>query len=497
MSHRFRPTNIQMNSSPFAKHLTPSRRSFLKAIGAGLAAFPLIDMLADSVAQAAGEELPLKFMGIYHPHGLAAEHWVMRSTDTETDFDINFEHSSLQPFNDATTYGKSFKDKILVLEGIELLSSANGHDTAGTILTGSRINGTKPQNVSLDQFLAVEKGLGKTTKLASLALAVGVDDTASGFTLSYGQGGAPLPKIIDPAKAFDLLFSGFVIGNDPDAEAKAARQRAMGKSIIDFVQGDVARLRARVAPREQQKLEQHLTSIRELEKQFQDPSEGPVCSPPNKPQAFPALKMYNGGEPYFDGITDVMVDLIAAAVSCDIVRFVTLYMNDLAYDGNPLGLPKDNHGGIAHTYNGSSVGQDGHPVDNPDPATWIPLAKFNKYSYSKVARLMQRLDAAGMLDSSLIYASSDMGNPALHSTRNVPTLLAGGANGKFRMGRRLKMQADCPTNLPWCAPDQPEFRAAPNNKLLVSIAQAFGQEVETFGTQPDPKLTTGAMSELF
>jgi hypothetical protein len=89
-----------------------------------------------------------------------------------------------------------------------------------------------------------------------------------------------------------------------------------------------------------------------------------------------------------------------------------------------------------------------------------------------------------------------MGNPALHSTRNVPTVLAGGLNGKFRMGRRLKLKADCPTESPWCSPTDATFTPVTNNKLLVSIAQAFGEDINTFGTQPDPALTTGALSEV-
>ena len=125
-------------------------------------------------------------------------------------------------------------------------------------------------------------------------------------------------------------------------------------------------------------------------------------------------------------------------------------------------------------YNGSQLGNDGHPGSAGDAATWVPLAKFNRYSYGKIALFMQKLAAAGVLDNVLIYASSDMGNPALHSTRNAPTLLAGGAAGtKFRMGRRLKMAADCMTNL-WCSPTDAEFKASTNNHLLVSIAQAFG-----------------------
>ena len=171
-----------------------------------------------------------------------------------------------------------------------------------------------------------------------------------------------------------------------------------------------------------------------------------MCAVPAKPDAskFPKLKQYNGGEPYFDAITDAHIDMLAQALACDVTRFGTLFMNDLSYAGNPLELPTDNHGAVAHTYNASTVGNN-NVTQAGDAATWLPLAKFNKYCYSKVARLMQKLDQLGILDSTIIYVTSDMGNPALHSTRNVPTVLAGGANGKFKMGRRLKMAADCPT----------------------------------------------------
>jgi hypothetical protein len=107
---------------------------------------------------------------------------------------------------------------------------------------------------------------------------------------------------------------------------------------------------------------------------------------------------------------------------------------------------------------------------------------------------MQRLDQLGALDSTLIYVTSDMGNPALHSTRNVPTLLAGGANGKFRMGRRVRLQADCPTTSEWCGDEQKAQKT--NNHLLVSIAQAFDQDVTSFGTQGSTALTTGPLSEI-
>ena len=99
-----------------------TRRSFLRAVGSAFAAVPasvpLYRLLEGHVAKAYGETLPLRFVGIYHPHGVAAEHFVMRSTDTATTFDLKFANSSLTPFDDAATYGKSFKDRLLLIEGL-------------------------------------------------------------------------------------------------------------------------------------------------------------------------------------------------------------------------------------------------------------------------------------------------------------------------------------------------------------------------------------------
>ena len=490
-----------------------TRRSFLKAVGAGATALPFYRLLENSVLAQAGQPLPLRFCGIYHPHGISMEYFAMLdgrfslAKDTETAFNLTYTSSGtqcvLQPFDDAATYGQSFKSKILPIEGIDLMSNANGHDTAGTILTGSYIESTKPKNSSIDQYMAVERKLGAATRVTSIAVGVGDDSTASGTTLSYGPGGAPLPKIIDPVQAFNTLFAGYVPTSDPTAAAAAMRNRAKGRSVIDFIVKDINRMNTRLAAVEQQKLQQHLDSIRDLEKQFQEPTTGSTggstCTVPGTPNktTFPSLKRYNGGEPYFDAITNSFIDLLTQAFACDVTRFATFFMADLSYSGNPLGLNADNHGGVAHTYNGSQLGNDGHPVGAGDPTTWVPLAKFNRYSYGKIALFMQKLAAAGVLDNVLIYASSDMGNPALHSTRNAPTLLAGGAAGtKFRMGRRLKMSADCMTNL-WCSPTDAEFKASTNNHVLVSIAQAFGlSDVTTFGTQSNSGWKTGTLTGL-
>jgi hypothetical protein len=503
-----------------------TRRSFLRAVGAGAVALPFYRLLEDHFAKAYGETLPLRFIGVYHPHGIAAEYFVTQYagnfpsgtpsgvTDTvttaggvatSTNFNVTFPNCSLQPFDDAATYGKSYKSKVCIIEGIDHLSNANGHDSAGTIFTGSTIDESalKPANSSIDQFLAVENNLGSMTPVTSIQLGVGDNGTQSGTTLSYSKGGIALPKIPDPVQAYGALFGNFAAPNNAAAQAALLRQQQLGTAVATSAYADVQSLYNKLAAPEQQKLQAHLDALSDLKKSFAATTlTGSNCMVPAKPSSanFPDLLRYQGGEPYFDAISKAHIALLAQAFACDITRFATLFLGDLSYANNPLLLPSDNHGQVAHVYNGSPVGSDGAPVGNGDQTTWALLAKFNKYIYGLVATLMQQLDAMGVLDNTLIYASSDMGNPARHSTRNVPTVLAGGANGLIQMGRRLKMTPDCPSSNLWCGPSDnvtpSDYTPISNNHLLVSIANLFGVEATSFGTQPNQADTTGPLPGL-
>jgi uncharacterized protein DUF1552 len=502
-----------------------ARRSFLKAVGVGATALPFYRLLEDSFAHAAGDPLPLKLVTISAPHGIAAEYWnmrpadgpdvmvdglSMRGTDTETSFDISYPGCSLQPFDDVATYGKSFKDRILTVEGLDL--AADGHDAVAAILTGSPLNNGTPANSSLDQFLAVEKGLGSATRRSNIVLCVGDDGIHAGSTLSYSVGGTGVGKIISPLEAFDFLFNGFAPTGDDAGQAALKRRNALGQSVIDYVRNDCTRLRARLAPVEQQKMDQHLASLRDLEKSFGSmmSSSGGSCVAPTRPasSAFPTdinkLRRFNGGEPLFDDITTFFIDLLAQGLACDITRFATLVMNDLpwdvahnaATDSLGLGLPSDFHNLVAHKYQPPNYDWQGKLAGKGDQTTWVPLARYNKYVYAKVARLMQKLDGMGALDNVLVYVTSEMGNPSLHSSASVPTVLAGGKNVPFRFGRRLRTKSDCAPPNDSCMPHDVKYANGANNHLLVSIAQAFGVNANSFGKGSDPAFTTGPLSGL-
>ena len=213
---------------------------------------------------------------------------------------------------------------------------------------------------------------------------------------------------------------------------------------------------------------------------------------------------FNGGEPTFDVVTNFFVDLLAQGFACDVTRFGTLVLNDPPWDvannamtdSLGLGLPSDVHNLVAHKYITRNYDWENKLAGTGDPSTWLPLATYNKYVYQKVARLMQRLDSLGALDNVLIYVTSELGNPNLHASSGVPTVLAGGVNVPFRFGRRIRVSPDClPPNDSCVARDAP-YAAGMNNHLLVSIAQAFGVEIDSFGQGADSTYTTGALAGL-
>jgi len=467
------------------------RRSVLKALGAfwGL---PVGQLLYSSIAQAQSASPPLKFIGVYVPHGVALEHYAMRAGETETTFDLNFTDCALSPFDTPADYGgRSFKSRIIILEGVDLavaeVSGTPGHGAASCLFTGSTTTGNDhgAQGQSIDQFLARTQGLGVATAYPTLNLGVGSDGSDNQDAIAHGPGGAAIRNQLDPVKVFDQLF-----GNLTGTDATGAARRK-GQSVIDFVRGDLNALSGRLAAPEKLKLDQHLSGLRDIETRLNATPSVATCSPPIRPQAtgntdpaldFPKLLKWNDGEPYFDRISDLQVDLLAQAIACGQTRFATLLLQDpgkiLAVDGTSL--PKDVHNEVAHRYSTS------------DATTQFNLSRLNRYYFKKVARLLQRLDEGGVLDSTLVLVGSDMGDPSLHSTRNIPMVLAGGANGQLAFGRRLKAVPDCPPGNPYC--NSPALTS--HAKVLVSVCKLFGVQTDTFGVAADAALITGGFPGL-
>jgi hypothetical protein len=483
-----------------------SRRTLMKALGA-FAGLPIGRMLQSSIAHAAGSPLPLKFIGIFHPHGLSTQCYNLRDGEAETSFNLSFTDSSLTPF-------EPFKSNLIIFEGVDLAvgaaSSTTGHGAAVTLFTGSTGTGSDhgPQCESLDYFLGRTKGFGTNTPYPTLNLGVGSDGSGNAEAIAWGPGGGKIRNLVDPYKVFDMVFKN-ITGAGGDAAAAAARAR--GQSVIDFVRGDLNSLSNRLAPAEKAKLEQHLSAMRDIEARL-NASSGGSCTKPAAPSestipktcnSNPCVNKWNGGDRYFDKIADVQIDLLAQAIACDATRFATFLLDDpgavsqmdgvnFPMTGSPATV--DAHNGVAHAYNKGSKANG--PCENDSQRV---LGRLNRYYYSKIARLMQKLKDAGMLDSTLILAGSDMGDPAGHSSLNIPLILAGGvsgsaAAGRLNFGRRIKAPADCPPDNPWCANPLPTY-PTPHNRVLVSLCKLFDSSIEKVGYGAD-SLIKGAYTGL-
>jgi Protein of unknown function (DUF1552) len=444
-----------------------SRRAFLAALG--VSGSFLAQETRGWAQLAAGAAAPRRYIGVYTPHGRAHELWQPRAG-----FDIAYAGSTLAPFDDAATYGKSFRDLLLVLDGIDLSAGievgTTGHDGSRVLLTGSGADG---KNASLDQFLAVEHGLGSETPHTSLTLGVGSDSTEVGQNISWSRGGTPVPKWIDPSRVHAELFGAPLGARKEELE----HERKAGKSLLDRVRADLTRLAKRAPAAERTKLEQHATALRDIEKRLTHVERS--CAAPAPPPGFERLRAFGGGEPYFDAITDLQIDLLARAIGCDLTRVATLHLADLTRSKLFAELPEDVHQEVAHRYDGRDE------VHAGTPHSWEQLAIQNRYSYGKVARLLQRLDEAGALDSSLVHTGSDMGDPARHSSRQVPTLVLAGSAFGIKTGRYIDLRHG--KNLQ---------DGVPNNRLLVSLAQLYGAKIERFGESKDASLLTGKLDAL-
>jgi hypothetical protein len=443
-----------------------SRRAALNALGAGAALAVLFP--EQRRVQAAPLVKAKYFIGVYMPHGMSREFWVPKAG-----FNIGYAQSVLQPFDDAATYGQSFRDRIVALEGLDLTAgiraATTGHDASRVILTGS---GTSGQNSSIDQFLAVEQGLGQATPLPSLVLGVGLEEAKLDWCISYAKGGIAMPKLINPAVTFQQAFGQWLVASDPAAQARAAEEQRLGKSLLDYWTQDLAALSARAPQSERDKLDQHATALRDLEKRVLGQSV--ACQAPPEPDAtqFPLVGSYQGGEPYFEAITNLQIDLMVHALSCDVTRFSTLFLADLSRTHFDPALPEDVHTDVAHRY--ASSGRSGV---GGDVTSQLQLARQNRYTYGKIARILQRLAEASLLDQTVLVAMSDMGDPAKHSSRQIPTLLAGGWGGALRAGRHIDLGPD----------------GVPSNQLLVSVQQAFGVDSNSYGQSNDASILSGAL----
>lgn len=441
---------------------TLSRRGFVQRLGASALGLPLLRALG-ARAQAHTQP-PKRLVVFFTPNGTLHDAWAGPGEGGGL---------ALGPILAPL---ERFREKLLVLGGLDMRQGGpgDGHQQGmGWLLTGRPLlPGTSTGNceacapaswasgASLDQVIA--QAIGSQTWLRSLELGNASGQVASARTrLCYRGPADPVAPDDDPHRAFERVFGH---AREVDATAAARRQR-IGSSVLDFARAELAALQAGLSGEARALVQAHAAHVRELERRlYADlPASVRDCRAPElgAPTGLSDLSAY-------PRTGALHMDLIAAALGCDLTRVASLQWTHAA--GNIafpwLGI-HDRHHDLSHAGAGNAAARD-------------KLVRIDAWYAEQLAYLLAALERVPqsegtLLDHTLVVWCNELGKGNAHSHRSVPFVLAGGLGGRFRTGRYL------------------DFGGRSHTDLLLSIAQAFGLELDAFGA---PELQGGPLSEL-
>ncbi len=406
------------------RHL--DRRTFLRGTGTALA-LPFLDAMVPAFAtraQAAVAQPPPRFLAMCATLGFHTPFLFPKETGTDY---------TLTPYLEPL---QNLRSNFSVISGLqhEEQNGANGHTSEMTWLTSAKHPGLAgfKNTISIDQLIADH--IGSQTRFPSLILGTGSE------SMSWSSSGVPLPAESSPSRAFQQLF---VDGTPSEIEAQI-KSLTRGRSILDTVLGQAKKLHSNLGQRDQEKLDEYLSAVRDLEGRLVQ-NEAWVQRPKPKVDAKPPTDIQARTDAI--GKMNLMQDLIVLALQTDSTRTITLRLNGMNAVPEIAGVKNDWH-------NLSHHGQDEAKIEE---LKVIELAEFTAF-----AGFLTKLQAQSLLDSTSVLFGSNLGNASAHQTANLPLILAGGG---YKHGRHIAINKD-----------QHVF-----SNLFVSLAQRMGVETDHFG----------------
>jgi hypothetical protein len=393
------------------KHI--SRRMVLRGAGAAIA-LPLLDAMIPALsAERLTAAAPVRrLLIVQYPHGVVDETW--NPTGEGAHYQIS---DSLSPL-------EHHRDNFIIIRGLTSSpdrSKADFHDRAiATFLTGCEpTNGRVQVGTSVDQIAA--RTLGKETQFASLELST--QPPSEYGSPCYRDANTNLPMERNPRLVFERLFG------DTDTLDPAARARRVAddSSLLDSVTGRISEINRRLGAPDRRKLDQYLDSIRDIERRIAIASAAP-------PSQLPDVHRPAGIPDNWVEYVKLMFDLQVTALQGDLTRVITFAtaaeVSQMTF--LHLGLSMTFHE-ISH-HNGEQTKLDA-------------LSKINKNHSELFAYYLDELQGVkegegSLLDHSLILYGSDLSNPSIHSQRNLPIIVAGGAAGRVKGGRFVRVPGD-------------------------------------------------------
>ena len=438
-----------MREKPDFNHFnTFSRRRFLRGVGVTMA-LPWMASLS-SVAQTSPEveagSFPKRFAAVFMGNGINGEHWWAKGGGGGMELGKSL--APLAPWRTKLNVINGLFNKPAV--GVGIHPGQTGNILSGMpLMKGAVLRG----GISMDQVLA-SRGEQETCQSS---LVLGCEQPITGYHetnfsmaysshISWQSADSPVPMEVYPSLAFDSLFE------------NRGNQRT--QSILDRVKEDAAGLKRKISSEDNRKLDEYLTSVREVEKRVELVRSVQIHAAEKakeRGRSILAMPRPENGLP--EDIRDhmrLMCDVVALAFQTDKTRIATLVLcRDLSGLFYPfLGVRKAHH----------SASHD----DSSDDYEAI-----SRYYVSQLAYLASRLDAmpegkGTVLDNACLLYLSNMWSGSRHDNTRLPVLTVGGLGGALRTGRVLDYSEAGDENRKLCS-------------LHLSLMDRMGVELHKFG----------------
>lgn len=407
-----------------------SRRTLLRGLGVALA-LPLLDAMRPAFARepAAGTG-PKRFVAICSTLGFHLPNLVPAKTGRD------------HPTTRYLTPLEAHRGRYTVLSGLSHAeqNGANGHSSDQTWLTAAKHPGLVGfrNSISVDQVMAAQ--LGPATRVPYLACSTG------GGSMSWTAGGVEIPGDNSPARLFARLF----IQGTPEEVQAQKRSLQRGRSVLDTIAGQARRLVREVGARDREKLDQYLTSVRDLET---DLTQSQAWLERPKPMVdLPAPKDITERSDLIGRIAQ-FYDLITLALQTDSTRVVTLRFAGVSQVLQIEGVRQVWHHLTHHSQNAEKIAE---------------LSLVEDALFGAFARFIDRLHAVRegggtLLDRTAVLFGSNLSSASAHDWRNLPLVLVGGG---FTHAGHLAFPAN--DNLPF-------------SNLLLQNLHRMGIAAERFG----------------
>ncbi len=374
---------------------------------------------------------------VYFPNGAIQDSWWPEGEGK--DFKFSQTLAPLEPV----------RDRVQIFSGLDHINATAGPDGAGdharangTFLTGVRVKKTAGADihagVSIDQLVA--QHVGQVTRFPSLELTCDAvrksGNCDSGYScayqhnLSWRSPTVPMAPEPNPRFVFERLFGE---GSRGQRAQNFKMRQVQQRSILDFVMDDARSLQRELTARDRQKLDEYLTSVREIERRiertekFKDTPDPSVDTPVGIPASF-------------EEHMSLMYSMLALAFQTDSTRIATFL---LAGDGNNRPFPEigvvEGHHHLSHHQNAKEM--------------MAKVAQIDLWYMQQFAKFLQKLeetkdvDGRSILQNSMIVYGCGNSDGNRHTHANLPVVVAGGAGGTFETGRFVKAGGQPMSNL--------------------------------------------------